>query len=70
MKEFIVTLQTRVADLQKNGGGEGVVGSSGGGGGSAEVAEGGLTKRARIMLEMVVGPGRGRHRPPRHPLAF
>ena len=67
MKEFIVTLQTRVADLQKNGGGEGVVGSSAGGAGGAE---GGLTKRARIMLEMVVGPGRGRHRPPRHPLAF
>jgi nucleolar MIF4G domain-containing protein 1 len=45
MKDFILSLQTRVAELRdKTGGAEG----------GADTAVGGLTKRARLMLDMVV----------------
>ena len=45
MKDFILSLQTRVAELRD---------SAGGADGDADTAVGGLTKRARLMLDMVV----------------
>ena len=49
MKEFIVTLQGRVAELTAAG-----AGGTAGGDGAAGGGGGGLTRRARLMLDMVV----------------
>ena len=63
MKDFIVALQSRVAELQQSdeggaGGGAGGAGVGGGGAAAAAAATaaaaGGLTRRARLMLDMVI----------------